>query len=369
MTNALMKDIAADEWQEAPQLSSDRLAGTFWILSSLHHGLIGKFLVLAPEGRVGNYFSPSTDFWQVVNGRLCLIDNTGMPSVVFNVAKIDDGAIAVLAGQGVINGVAAVYMLTRTDHPAHPIAATPANVQRRATFLKQRPAASRRPNLVVVRANSKSLHPSWLEGLTDATRNWDLCVSSYDAEAPDLALPCDYLTHQPNQKKFKPIYDLFHEDSPLWNYERIWLADDDLLISGADINVMFHLSQKHSLDLSQPSLRVQQDCFINHPITAQRPNSVLRHEPFIEIMCPIFSMRALKICVGSIRDAISGYGLDHLWPSLLGRPLNRMGIIDAVGVIHTRPIGATYDIRAAIAEQTGILETYGLVLPRINGVL
>ncbi|WFS02717.1 hypothetical protein [Rhizobium tumorigenes] len=368
MMNTHMREVVADEWQEAPPLSNEILTGTFWTFSSLDHGTIGKFLVLAPDGRIGNFFTPSVDFWQVVNGHLCLIDKTGLPSVVFNVAKIDDGAISAIAGRGVVDGAAAVYMLTRTDHPAHPIAATPANVKRRATFLKQRPAASRRPNLVVVRANSKSLHPRWLEGLTEATRSWDLCVSSYDAEAPDLSLPCDYLTHQPNQKKFKPIYDLFYEDSPLWSYERIWLADDDLLISGADINVMFHLSNKHSLDLSQPSLRVQQGCFINHPITAQQPNSVLRHEPFIEIMCPIFSQRALKICIGSIKDAISGYGLDHLWPSFLGRAINRMAIIDAVGVVHTRPVGATYNIQAAIAEQTETLETYGLPLPKINGV-
>jgi hypothetical protein len=64
----------------------------------------------------------------------------------------------------------------------------------------------------------------------------------------------------------------------------------------------------------------------------------------------------------------SGYGLDHLWPAMLGKPRTRIGIIDAVGVAHTRPIGATYDIRTAIYEQAAIHAAYGFVLRPIPGV-
>jgi hypothetical protein len=45
-----------------------------------------------------------------------------------------------------------------------------------------------------------------------------------------------------------------------------------------------------------------------------------------------------------------------------------MGIIDAVGVVHTRPLGASYDVRSAIAEQAALWKAYGFNYARIPGV-
>jgi hypothetical protein len=356
------------EWVEAPLLAAATLAGSFWSFGELDGQSRAPFLVLAPEGLIGNVFHEQLDYWHVVNGRLCFIDVQGLPAIVFNVAQMKDGKVVALAGRAVLAGVDAIYVLEMTGHPPHAVSPTPSHVERRASFLKQPQTDARRPNLIVVRAGPPSLHPRWLEGTDARTRSWDLCVSWYGDEVPDGSLSPEYLVHAPNQKKFKPIFDLFYEGSPLWDYDRIWLPDDDLLVSGSDINRMFHLSRKYGLDLSQPSLRNSPDCHINHPITAQRPGSDVRLEPFVEIMAPLFSARALKICVGSIRDAVSGYGLDHLWPSFLGKPKTRMGIIDAVSIVHTRPIGATYDVRGAIAEQAGLWKAYGFTYAPIEGV-
>jgi hypothetical protein len=75
-----------------------------------------------------------------------------------------------------------------------------------------------------------------------------------------------------------------------------------------------------------------------------------------------------EICIGSFKDSVSGYGLDHLWPSFLGRPQERMGILDDIGVAHTRPIGATYDIGSAIGEQNATFRGYGFRYEQIPGV-
>lgn len=64
----------------------------------------------------------------------------------------------------------------------------------------------------------------------------------------------------------------------------------------------------------------------------------------------------------------SGYGLDHLWPALLGNPRGGMGILDAIPVAHTRPIGATYDVNAALAEQAAVHKAYNHTMKRIAGV-
>ena len=353
---------------DSPALSRQSLEGTFWRLFDINGRLLTPFMVLAPEGLVGNYSSPSLDLWQIVNGQLCLSAVDGSPSVIFKVARMDQGKVITLAGEGTIDGVDGLYLIHTVDHPEHPLFPTPLSQERRAHFLKALPEGTRRPNLVVVPAGAGSLHPAWLEGAGQTGRNWDLCIGYYGAETPDIATPHEYLAHIPQTKKFSLLYDLFHQDSPLWGYDAIWLPDDDLLTTAHHINVLFHLFRKFGLDLAQPALPAGPGCFPNHPITVQRPDNDLRHTEFVEIMCPVFSQRALKICIGSMRDAASGYGLDHLWPALLGYPRSRIGIIDAAPVIHTRPIGATYDIRAAIAEQAAVHRVYHHQMRRIPGV-
>jgi hypothetical protein len=353
---------------EAPPTTQELLSGSFWRLSDIDGQVLCPFLILAPNGLIGNFTCPSVDYWQVVNGRLCLIDKNGLPSVSLNVAAIQDGKLTALAGRGTIEGKSSIFFLQQVEHPAHPLFATPATTPRQAQFITQRGNGERRPYLIVVPAGAKSLHPHWFEGLTDMTRNWDLCVGYYGAEEPQVASPYEYLAHIPKTKKFRLLYNLFYPGSPLWDYEAIWLPDDDLLCDGASLNTMFHLFRKLGLELAQPSLKQGPGCFPNHPLTVQRPGNTIRYERFIEIMCPIFTKEALKICIGSMRDVESGYGLDHLWPAFLGYPQTKLGIIDAVAVQHTRPIGATYDLRAAVDEQTAVHHVYQHTMRKLPGV-
>lgn len=358
----------SDQWHTAPPLSADMLEGTFWQLSDLEGRRLSPFVVLAPQGLVGNFNDPATDMWQVVNGSLCLIDINGLPSVIFTVARSEEGALVALAGRGTIGGVQAFYSLSVTNHPAHPLFATPSTVIRKANFLTRPQNGPLRPNLVVVPAGAQSLHPKWFEGITSMTRNWDLCIGYYGQETPQVASPYEYLAHIPATKKFRIIYDLMYEGSPLWDYEAIWFPDDDLLCDGNDVNRLFHVFRRHGLDLAQPSLRSGGGSYPNHPLTVQRPGSFLRYESFVEIMCPVFSSRALRICIDSMRDAESGYGLDHLWPSFLGRPRGRMAIIDAVAISHTRPIGATYNVKSAVDEQSVLFNAYWHRHTKVTGV-
>lgn len=353
-------DAILATFTDAPDLSCAQLEGGFWQFFSLKRQF-SPFMVLAPQGLLGNPGTDKVDLWRIIDGRLCLMAANGndVPAVAFNLVRKDGaGRIVNFAGRGVIDGAEAFYFLRSVEHPRHPLYATPATQSRRATFIKQQAQGARRANLAIVPAGPASLHPDWLKSVTDQTRNWDLCIGWYGAQAPDADMPCEYLAHLPQTKKFRLIYDLLHEDSPLWDYEAIWLPDDDLLASGQGINLMFHLFRKFGLDLAQPALLKVEGCFPNHGITVQRENSDVRYEPFIEIMCPIFSRRALKICIGTMRDVESGYGLDHLWPNLLGHPRGRMGIIDLTPLVHTRPIGFSYDIQRAIAEQKAVLQAY-----------
>lgn len=371
-TNADQAELNAilASFTETPALSAAQLKGSFWRLFDLNGRQLSPFTVLAPQGLLGNPGTETVDQWQLVNGQLCLLTAVGgTPAVVFTLARRDDaGRIICFAGQGAIDDIQAFYFLRAAGHPEHPLFATPSTQNRRAVFIKQQTPGARRPNLVIVPAGQSSLHPQWLEGLGDRTRNWDLCVGWYGAETPDADMPCEYLAHTPKTKKFRLLYDLLHDDSPLWDYEAVWLPDDDLLASGSGINTMFHMFRKFGMDLAQPALLAGEGCYPNHEITIQRPDSDVRHVPFVEIMCPLFSRRALKVCVGTMRDTESGYGLDHLWPALLGHPRGRMGIIDATPVVHTRPMAHSYDVWQAMSEQKAVLASYNHTRRQMDGV-
>jgi hypothetical protein len=360
MTSLVSDAVASSEWGAAPPLSEAALSGTFWSFGLADHLPHASFMVLAPDGRIGNYQNANEAGWIVLGDKLALVSNKGVPTTVFDQAQIAHGEITALMGRVRLSGRHFVHVLQRVSHPAHPLHATPPEADRAARFLK-RPSRPARPNLVVLRAGDTSLHTNWAKDIEDEERSWDLCISSYGAD-PGLVLDqAEYVTHQPHQRKFQAVHDLFYEGSPLWQYERVWFPDDDLVVGWGDINLMFHLAREYDLDLSQPSLLPVEGCFITHGITRQQPANVLRYVDFVEIMCPIFSARALHICLGSFRDSVSGFGLDHLWPALLGGGRTRMAVIDAMGVIHTRPIGHNYDVQSAIAEEAALLKAYHFV--------
>ncbi len=226
----------------------------------------------------------------------------------------------------------------------------------RAAFLKCAP--KERENLVIVRAGSDSLHTNWDRSIEDSDRNWDLCVSYYEQELCERLGECEYFVHQSNDRKFSAIYSLLYPDSPLWNYNYVWMPDDDLETNWRDINRLFEISRRFNLILSQPSLT--HNSFISHGVTRQNSHSVLRFTEFVEVMCPIFSREALLACVGTFRGSWSGWGLDHIWPRMVGEVYNRIAIIDEVAVTHTRCVGQSDDKEAALHEALDLLQLYGM---------
>ncbi len=352
------------DWWPAPPLSEAALIGTFWSFGLLGHPPYANFLVLAPDGRIGNYQNKNEDGWLVLRGQLALMSREGVPTTIFDRVRNAQGEITGLMGRVRMPGSQLIHILKRVAHPAHPLYATPPEADRSVRFLKC-PSRPARPNLVVLRAGETSLLPSWAKDIEDEDRSWDLCISAYGADPAPMLDQADYVTHQPHQRKFQAIHDLFGQGSPLWQYERVWMPDDDLMVRWSDINLMFHLARKYDLDLAQPSLLPVEGCFITHGITRQQPDSVLRYVDFVEIMCPVFSARALRVCLGTFRDSVSGFGLDHLWPALLGGGRTRIAVIDAAGAVHTRPIGQNYDVQAAIAEEAALLNAYHLTRAKL----
>ncbi len=221
--------------------------------------------------------------------------------------------------------------------------------------------------LVVVRAGNSSLHSLWVSG--DCERTWDMIISYYGAGPKPREK--DGIVTIPNKgPKWRGLSELFESDYRLHqSYEYIWLPDDDLECKCQDINRFFAICESYQMALTQPSLSA--DSFVAHPIVIHNPQYSLRFTNFVEVMAPCFRVDALRKCLPTFRENVSGWGLDYVWPQLLASPCFRIGVIDAVQVCHTRPVGGpTYSLLAsgideARDEMKSLLAKYGIERPSL----
>jgi hypothetical protein len=196
-----------------------------------------------------------------------------------------------------------------------------------------RPGPGRR-FLLMTRAGDNSLHRNWLG--TKAPRNFDLLVSYYGAQEGRYRDDGEFY-----HVLAGPGWPAYHEimrDNPqlIEDYEYVGFADDDLDADTATWNASFTFCRRHRFDLAQPSIVGP----ISYPITAPVPGLLYRSTNCVEIMCPIFSRRALRICYSSFGESVSGWGINHIWPRLLAPHSGKMAIIDCLSVTHTKALGS-----------------------------
>jgi hypothetical protein len=119
--------------------------------------------------------------------------------------------------------------------------------------------------------------------------------------------------------------------------------------------------------LAQPAL--MPDSFYLWPVTVKHFKYNLRYTKFVETMVPIFSPEALRICLSTFNKNISGWGLDFIWPKLLGYPKKKIAVLDITPVRHTRRHGggdlyknikSHYKINVYANNELAILDKYGV---------
>jgi SEC-C motif/Protein of unknown function (DUF707) len=197
-----------------------------------------------------------------------------------------------------------------------------------------RGARAMRSFLVVVRAGDQSFHKRWMK--KGEPRQWDLLVDCY-GQTPDYHDEFADFTTSGGVAKF-PSLAAIDTANPgfLRAYEAVFLPDDDLELDFADLDRLFEFFMNHGLLLAQPSL--SHDSYYSMPICRHCALFDLRFTNFVEIMAPMFSRAALATCIATFGESVSGFGLDVVWPKLLGDPDDRIGIIDAVQMRHARKI-------------------------------
>jgi hypothetical protein len=194
--------------------------------------------------------------------------------------------------------------------------------------------APRRRYLLCVRIGRDSTFEQWFR--VDRPRKWDLLVSYYIL--PDSgAVSGAEIVSIGGLSKFSAIKNIDDKDRTIFReYQSIWFLDDDIELGFDDVDVFFDKMRELDLSLAQPSL--SQDSHRSFPITIHDADCPARYTNFVEIMMPAFSQDAFQRCIDTFDKSISGWGLDYVWPKLLGYPDRKIGIVDAVVAKHTKPI-------------------------------
>ncbi len=143
-----------------------------------------------------------------------------------------------------------------------------------------------------------------------------------------------------------------------------WLIviDDDVTLPTGFLDAFLFLAERHGLSLAQPAHRR-----LSHaawPVTRRRSGSVLRETAFVEIGPLVAFHRDTFATLLPFPDLRVGWGVDAHWGAVAAAQGWRVGVIDATPVAHAlRPVGASYDQSAALAESRSFLAAHPHISP------
>ncbi|RZL40321.1 MAG: DUF707 domain-containing protein [Rubrivivax sp.] len=211
----------------------------------------------------------------------------------------------------------------------------------------------RRQHLIVARVGRNSLHPRWLDRAR--MRSWDLHLCPFEplpAAAREDCSTSDVIVGP----KWAGLRELLNRWDGWRGYQYIWLPDDDLLTDAPNIDRFFATAATLGWDLCAPAL--DETSYYAHYSTMRNRRCTARRTGFVEIMAPCFSRAALGQLLPTLSESTTGWGwgLDSVWPKLLG--YQNVGVIDATPVRHTRPVGAFRDAalgQRVLAESDALL--------------
>jgi hypothetical protein len=191
-------------------------------------------------------------------------------------------------------------------------------------------------NLLITTIGEYNHLDSWGNG----KRNFDIALLNYDySMAINDKINCDliYLDAYPSFK-YPGIAEMFYDEPKLLRYKYFFMPDEDIDISSNDISTLFGKMRTLNLSLAQPSIEKSDTSFPSWELFIHKPDLDIICTNFVEIMCPLFSRDALGKCLETFPKSNSGWGIDVVWPKLIGNSGNNIAVINSVIAKHTRPI-------------------------------
>ena len=188
-------------------------------------------------------------------------------------------------------------------------------------------------NLIFTSAgDNTSFHKLWLS--KDAT--YDVIVVYYgdDDDRFELYKSLTKDTIRRKGSKFQNFH--YYYNNFALPYDRIFILDDDIVMSVADINKMFELSRQYDLDICQPSFAIADNSKISHKITEQAPGRILTYTNMIEVNTPLFKKDALDKFMKVYDPILIGWGIDLFYIQALGIREKAYAVIHIVSCINPK---------------------------------
>ena len=167
--------------------------------------------------------------------------------------------------------------------------------------------------------------------------------------------------------KYPGIYKYFKDNPTLLEYDYFWMPDEDVLLASDHINELFGKMAQFNFDLAQPSIERSNESFPSWDIFTHKEGLDVIYSNFIEITCPCFSKKGLMACIESFPKSKSGWGLDIVWPKLIGNNGDNIAILNCIVAKHTRKTrsGGLYDKLKKIGilssvERKKLMREYGV---------
>lgn len=219
---------------------------------------------------------------------------------------------------------------------------------RRLSFMKSHGPAQR----VVVVGIYRDAQPilSVVEELRASRHDVEFRLGAMGDIPPELA---DVTTHgHMSAGKFQNLNVLIEGmGSPEW----LLIIDDDVLVRRGFLDAAVELCQRLDLALAQPAQTRFSNA--NWRLTKQRLLTVARQTRFVEIG-PVTLIRkdAQRLLLPFPADLRFGWGLDFHWAHIIESAGLRLGVLDALAVVHaSRKVASTYSWDAAQEEGRAFL--------------
>lgn len=155
--------------------------------------------------------------------------------------------------------------------------------------------------------------------------------------------------------KFTLLNELLEREPPR-DGSTVVFADDDVRLPAGGLAALAGWAARSGLELFQPAHAARSHA--SHGITVAVPASLVRTTDFVEIG-PVFAVtgRGRDAVLPFPEEASMGWGLELTWRDLCEQGL-RLGVVDAVRMVHLSPVAAGYDdsqMRRATGERLAAL--------------
>ncbi|MCH2174454.1 MAG: hypothetical protein MK193_01860 [Lentisphaeria bacterium] len=177
------------------------------------------------------------------------------------------------------------------------------------------------PYLIFTSSGQYSNHKEWLPG-----KQFDLWIYDYQDTESDYHLDADFYDRRAGGKFSNLLHAYKAHPKRFESYEYIMVADDDIEISGDQLNKCFQITKEYNLWVSQPAFMI--DGKISHHQTRVKILPLLRYSNFVEMTCPIFQTQKLLSFLEVYDDTLMGHGIDWWFIEHIKAPPKKIAIID-----------------------------------------